>query len=358
MEKEAIKGEDRLKAKRGTKSKSPEMEIVIKRHQQLFELLNDPHRMWRVLLSLFLIIIVLFVGIALVVLEIKKYYPYNVIETNVQGASFMKSEDKEVIYWLFNTADLWANSGIKVEKGDELTIRASGASYTAIHHLVDAARDNSNPYDQWVGTEGLKQEDPRDKLRAEFRINKSCDEGTLMMQIIPEDSIGKERDWMEGKPNFYKGKYVEIIGKERINLKISESGILHFAVNDIVLTDDKLNLMYCQYLDDMKISKPFRENLCKQFNSIKDTTSTIKIDGALICYNNKQFYSIPKDILDSIGRLGLGFGHYPVINNDSKYYNLYPFVNELVYYKQHKFRDAWFVDNLGSFLIIIERKKK
>lgn len=37
---------------------------------------------------------------------------------------------------------------------------------------------------------------------------------------------------------------------------------------------------------------------------------------------------------------------------------LYPFVNELVYYKQKKFVDAWFVDNIGSFLIIIERKRR
>ncbi|MBO4660358.1 MAG: hypothetical protein J5610_02740 [Prevotella sp.] len=49
----------------------------------------------------------------------------------------MKSEDKEVIYWLLNTADVWANSGIHVEKGDELTIRASGLSHAGIHHLVD-----------------------------------------------------------------------------------------------------------------------------------------------------------------------------------------------------------------------------
>lgn len=355
MEKEAIKGEDRLKAKRGTKSKSPEMEIVIKRHQQLFELLNDPHRMWRVLLSLFLIIIVLFVGIALVVLEIKKYYPYNVIETNVQGASFMKSEDKEVIYWLFNTADLWANSGIKVEKGDELTIRASGASYTAIHHLVDAARDNSNPYDQWVGTEGLKQEDPRDKLRAEFRINKSCDEGTLMMQIIPEDSIGKERDWMEGKPNFYKGKYVEIIGKERINLKISESGILHFAVNDIVLTNEVIDSMYSQWIDALiagqYIKMISKDELKKE---LEKAFQGRNVDRLLGLINSDKFDPASKKIIEK----GLKIGRYPIIKNDSLYYKVYPIINELVYYKQNNFRDAWFVDNLGSFLIIIERKKK
>ena len=149
-----------------TKSENnvPKVEIEIKRHQQLFELLSNPNRMWRVLLSLFLIIVVFFWGIAFVVIAIKKYYPYNVIETNIYGATTMKTEDKEVIYWLFNTADLWANSGIDVKKGDVLTIRASGASFTAIHHLVDASEKNYRPTDKWVGTEGQSEKrNNRDK---------------------------------------------------------------------------------------------------------------------------------------------------------------------------------------------------
>jgi hypothetical protein len=31
--------------------------------------------------------------------------------------------------------------------------------------------------------------------------------------------------------------------------------------------------------------------------------------------------------------------------------------NELEYYRYHNFVDAWFVDNIGSFMIVIERKK-
>ena len=328
-------------------AQKPEMEIVIKRHQQLFELLNDPHRMWRVLLSLFLIIIVLFVGIALVVLEIKKYYPYNVIETNIQGASIMKSEDKEVIYWLFNTADLWANSGIKVEAGDELTIRASGASYTAIHHLVKSAEENKNVNDKWVGTEGRLQEDQRDKLRSKYRINRNCDEGTLMMQVIPEGVIGKDRDWMESKPEFYKGQYVEIIGKERTNLKISKSGVLHFAVNDIVLTDNILDDMYKEWIGSLVHDGIIQANDTSQIMKIfkNDSIETSKLAKFCVADSHKR---------DSIKskKIGIDPGYYPGKEDG------FPLINELVYYKGEKFRDAWFIDNLGSFLIVIERKKK
>ena len=33
----------------------------------------------------------------------------------------------------------------------------------------------------------------------------------------------------------------------------------------------------------------------------------------------------------------------------------YPVNNELYYYKEKKFRDPWFADNVGSFLVVIER---
>lgn len=48
------------------------------------------------------------------------------------------------------------------------------------------------------------------------------------------------------------------------------------------------------------------------------------------------------------------FGSHP----DSTYEKYFPVVNELNYYKEAKFRNAWFVDNLGSFLIVIERKRR
>ena len=121
-----------------------------------------------------------------------------------------------------------------------------------------------------------------------------------------------------------------------------------------------LKCLHCYQENHNYVNLPYKdlENIYNQFKSIKDTTSTITIDKILTCYNNMRIDSISKNTLESIGKLGLGFGHYPVIDNDITYYKQYPLINELVYYKLHKFRDAWFVDNLGSFLIIIERKKK
>lgn len=327
-----------------------EVKIIVKRHQQLFELLNDPHRMWRVLLSLFLIIVVLFVGIAFVVMSIKKYYPYSMIMTNLEGASIMKSEDKEVSYWLFNSADLWANSGIEVQKGDELSIYASGASYTAIHHLTKASRENSRPDDPWVDTGGLESESARNKLRAQFRINKDCAEGTLLMQIVNKDSVGRLSE-VDCPEELLRGQHVEIIGKGRSRLRISHDGVLCFAVNDIVLTDTILSKMYKEWLHTVTGDTARKEakDILTAFYNIKDSASfeeSIKV----LKRKNETFKG-------NYEKEGIALGHYPVLDGDSDLYKSYPLVNELVYYRQMKFRDAWYMDNLGSFLIVVERKK-
>lgn len=348
-----------------TPENQPKIEITVKRHQQLFELLKDPNKLWRVLASLFLVIMVLFIGLAFVVISIKKFYPYNLIETNIQGASIVKSEDKDVIYWLFNTADLWANSGIEVQEGDVLTIRASGSSFTAIHHLVDASKKNSTPQDKWVGTEGQDKDFPRDVLRMKYRLCKDVPEGILLMKIISSDSAHKElKEWSDDMLT----KDIEVIGKER-TLYISKPGILHFAVNDIVLTDSILNKMYKEYVKSISeipkqwISENDINTLATRIDTIKmikpqkvsDYKNTL-IDS--ISKENNKSWNNNKSSLKKVEKTGLAMGHYPRFDEDSTYYSAYPLINELVYYKQIKFIDAWYMDNLGSFLIVIERKRK
>lgn len=338
----------------------PKIEITVRRHKQLFELLQDPVRMWRVLLSFFLLIVILFIGLAFVVLTIKKFYPYNMIETNIQGASIVKSEDKDVIYWLFNTADLWANSGIEVQEGDVLTIRASGSSYTAIHHLVDASQNNYAPNDKWVGTEGLDYfRTTRDSYSGKYRLCPYAPEGILLMKIIEPDSINEKplRQWSDSLLT----KDIEVIGKER-TLYISRPGVLHFAVNDIVLTGSTLNLMYEDYLnsiDTLWTKQKDKKTIClDKFKSIEGKIQ--KNDSACVDYLKETNKSC--DIYaTNAKKIGLSPGKYPVNkrkNNDSIYYKAYPLVNEYVYYKQNKFVDAWYMDNLGSFLIVIERKRR
>lgn len=389
--------------------------IEIVRHKRLFEILENPRAMWKVIASLFVIVGVFFIGLAFVVLVVKSFYPYNVIKTNPYGATIIKNEDKEVIYWLFNTAELWANSGIEVKKNDRITIRASGAANTAIHYLVDGASDDCQPEFSWVGTEGLERNTGHSAFRGQFRLVPDAPFGKLLMQIIPVSKQKERGEWI--KESTYidgtdeKGEQNQIftIGKERIELVIPCDGVLHFAVNDVVMSDKNIKDMYLKslrlfqdsieedckkelqsYIDyfnkifnkkDDKDSISLKDSIIKNDNvieflkkykggilsieyiNLKDLIDRIKDcfkkykDGILSIENNiddKEKNIKRKGLIDSLKNLGYGFGVY--YQKDDSVHNGYPFVNELIYYYDKKYRDPWYMDNVGSFLIVIERK--
>lgn len=286
----------------GRKQEHPILKVEISQYKSLHRILSSPWSVFKVIVTLLIFIVTLFTGLALVTIALKQMYPYNNIKINAWGATSMQDEHKEVIYWLFNTADLWANSGIHVEENDVLTIRASGKSYTAMHHLIKAADVNAVPIDKWVGTSGDIRDSARDVERGHYRIFKDKPQDALVMQVIPENvnmwdttenKYYLRKDYLDVKKgnkdeNFY------FIGKERVNLRIHHSGVLHFAVNDIVLTR--------AVIAGMK-SDPVKMELMKLGNAIDGT-------------------------------------------------------HELDYYNKHNYYNAWFDDNIGSFLIVIERQKK
>ena len=69
---------------------------------------------------------------------------------------------------------------------------------------------------------------------------------------------------------------------------------------------------------------------------------------------NKEIYIKRKNLIDNLKNLGYGFGVY--YQKDDSMHEGYPFVNELIYYYDNKYRNPWYMDNVGSFLIVIERK--
>lgn len=345
--------------------------IEIIRHRQLFNILRSPRALWKFIGILIVIVILLFFILAAVSLIIKRYYPYNDLNTNIYGATTLKNEDKDVTYWLFNTAEMWANSGIKVQTNDIITIRTSGAWHSSIHHLVEDAKSNNILRDNWIGSDGGMQKSTNDDFRAQFRISPQHPYGILLMGVVsensqnthssgtPDENTGYTEEFIKAidNPNNPDNPSIKIypIGRERANIRILSDGILHFTVNDIILTRKNITNMYKAYFDSIKQAfEPAEVTKIEDWIKTLDTgkelqLNTIESLDKPYTYANGHYHinsndSIKSDIL---------FGRYA--GQDSA---LYLLKNELIYYYEKKFYDAWFVDNIGSALVIIERKNQ
>lgn len=307
------------------------LNIEITSYKSLHDILDSPLKVVCAICALLILTIAIFVGIGIITLTLKRMYPYSNIRTNALGATTLQNENKEITYWLFNTAELWANSGIKVKAGDILTIRASGKSHTAIHHLVEDAGKNLALRDHWVSTSGAEAKDSiRDKLRMQYRIFSGRNQDALIMQVVPEgidmsDRITNENfltfetpqvnlDEAEKKRLREHQENMYYIGNEKVNLRINKGGILHFAVNDIVLTGAIIEQM--RHHNDSLINADPEVNTWEA--------------------GNAKYFS---------------FGQNPKDKKTTKE------SNEMTYYKETNYYNAWFDDNVGSFLIIIEQNK-
>lgn len=294
--------------KNNSKTDKPKIEIEINKYKRLVDILNSPKLLARAIVVLAVIITLVFVGVSVLAIVIKGFYPYKAVETNKYGATVIKNEDTEVTYWLFNSADLWANSGIKVEKGQRITVRTSGAFHSAIHHLVEDASKNQQR-DKWLNaTGGMQSKTKQDSARARYRIATEYEFNTIIMQVIPEEVLRSGSAWYKSDFTKNNPKYLDYvdgmnkqasthiykIGDGYENIEIQTDGVLCFACNDIALTD--------RVIDSMKNDKNFKDLNLSRIN-----------------------------------------------DSDS--------ITELDYYKMNKFVDAWFVDNVGSFLIVVEREK-
>lgn len=305
------------------------LKIQLEKFSSLRAILSDKIATCKLVLTLVCLVAFLFATVTVIVITLKRIYPYNNIKTNAFGATVMEDEKAEVTYWLFNTAQLWANSGVRVKNGDVITIRASGKSHTAMHHLYDDVNGNTALRDEWTGSEGADRKDRVDRERSKYRIWAGMPADALIMQVIPDDVNMSDTSDPLMKYFLRRDKYRDIIshedikniardkdsivndlsniyyiGKERVDLRINQDGYLFFAVNDIVLNDN--------------------------------TISAMKNDKNKTDLNLKE-------------------SNEKILGKDGKTTNVK--MPELDYYDKHNYYNAWYDDNIGSFLITIERKK-
>lgn len=282
MEPQAPHDDSRPRGKECPDGKEPDLQVEIRQYQTLLQILDKPKSAIKVIVAIVILALAIFMALAFTTIAIKRFYPYNEIKTNAFGATTMQNEEVELTYWLFNTADLWGNSGIRVERGDKLTIRASGKSNTSIHHLVDNAFFNARPSYRWVGTEG----EPRSaNTRTAYRIYGKRDPDALIMQVVPEEVANKDQlPEKYLRPDLVAGNDDEedphsrfyYIGKERTDLIINQPGELRFAVNDIVLTRRCIDSMLRH--NDLVFKRLYgEEDYIKILMLRQDTTALVRL---------------------------------------------------------------------------------
>lgn len=374
------------------KSKPDEIIITINRHTKLFELLNNSRKIWRAFCVLLILIIFLFVGIPLIILALKGPLDVKTLVMNQYGAVTTITKDTETTYWLFNSAELWANSGIEVDTGDRLTIRASGLNHSAIHHLAITAIENRQQAGilRWSDANGREQDLEWNNQRMYFPIMDTKAPGMVLMQVFPHDSVNDPTNQQRQKKirdNYFDGQSpasegrLYAIGKERNEILIHKPGVLHFTINDVVLTDANIESLYRKQLEAL-VSDSLMENKEKATAldlllncPAPDGVMKAETDSVIDYSVNDSIYQLIKKIAHNAkskefvkNGKGLKIKGYPLnvrlINKANPRQKIeipagsHPLFNELLYYKHTGYFDAWFADNLGSMLLVIERKRK
>lgn len=398
------KKERNTKQARTKRNGRNKLTIEVRRFQNLIEILKDRRKVLTLSFTIFAIGILLFIGITMIVLSIKRLYPYNDITTNAMGTTTLRSENKDVSYFLLNSAELWANSGIKVKKGQTITIKSSGKKHSAVHHLIKDAHTNAPGLrDPWVGAEGFPESfdtrDPRDGQRARYRIFPNTNQDILLMQIVskgnPSDKpfglvYNDEEQEFQHENN---ETHFFVVGNRMDNIHIEADGVLYFAINDIVLEDETIiKMLYeCagkeipnELRNIMKNANKFREDnettydeLEKQYYSIRNKIEQSLNDTSIVSNSlkEKELDSLRarlNDICTSSLRLYVAFlTTFDIteeeLNNhkEGKEYGKFHFGNgyginndkiELYGYYMKSYKEAWYEDNVGSFLILVETK--
>ena len=90
--------------------------------------------------------------------------------------------------------------------------------------------------------------------------------------------------------------------------------------------------------------KKYKDGILPKYNKPDDKEKEKKVEKNIT----------RKDLIDSLKNLEYGFDFY--YEKGDYLHKGYPFVNELIYYFDKEYRDPWYMDNVGSFLIVIERK--
>lgn len=187
------------------------------------------------------------------------------VRSNDKGAIIMgESFEREYAVFLFNTSDLWANTGIRIERNDHIRLSASGGFHSSVGDLEADARENndSTALIHWRGSrdrrEGITQQDDK----AAYLLDSKYSMGDILFCISPDHSSP-----LKEKTHFVISRSVSEKG-----IQASESGNLFVTINDLYFpTGERLREYGQEPFGEMRFGKPFPADSlsrCEGFETI------------------------------------------------------------------------------------------
>jgi hypothetical protein len=121
---------------------------------------------------------------------------------------------------------LWVNTGIRVHKGQALSVKTSGRVNLAIHRLVQSAQEGGPLHHGWVGPDGEAPSSPVYESRTKLLVDPNANIGCVLGYIKPDaaDDPGRNNPRPPGM--------VKLAGEG----EITGDGTLWLTVNDYVVT--------------------------------------------------------------------------------------------------------------------------
>ncbi len=281
------------------------------------------------------------------------------ILTNKYGVVINTEPDKQVCYFLLNSSQYWAETGINVKEGDLVSVYASGSINSGIHHVVEAADKNEKPDFEWISPKGkdlsnLYADKPADQLSLSYMVQPYENLGALLMMVSKEKEYKKHLEADDCK-DF--DNSIVTIGEGKSKIRINEDGLLYFCVNEVYLSpqntidlrDEYINFIFKdENVKILKDTSEFRRNL----DTLRIGKSEKKIVDDVVNDRKKREETVKGLLIDST-ELNKVYKEKE-LEGIMRVYNR---IFELEDYYHMGYKTPWFDDNLGSYLVVVEIEK-
>jgi hypothetical protein len=223
-------------------------------------------------------------------------FPNTIVEkAEILGSSVVFSSKKTNLqYFLFSTNSQWETVIVDFEKGDSLHILASGGYHTALHHAYSYAKNDTGKLFDWIKADGIDTND----------LKRAADRRRHSKSILPKE------------------KYGALLVKFDYG---SESDIVPFKGDEL-------------------------RYKCKS----KCTRIYISVNEPILMPSDKDIYIIKDNIYCNCFQRNQQDNKKCLQECETRQEKSWAYLMK----NQEQMKRLWFDDNIGQFLIVIEKRQK